>query len=143
MPNCFSNCDERNYNKELFEYFDSFYDKKRVYSINETRGTDLINYLVYNENLEKQIILVKLGLPKEIAQNIIKISETVSLCEYCKTTVLCREHSIESFYKGKHLLGPHGSALCNECWWFVYRKKRDYEEKQYQHYKRLQEDGES
>ena len=63
MPNCFSNCDECNYNKELFEYFDSFYDKKSVYSINETRGTELINYIVYNENLEKQIILVKLGLP--------------------------------------------------------------------------------
>ena len=67
------------------------------------------------------------------------MSETVSLCEYCKSNVLCTEHSIESFYKGKQLLGQRGSALCNECWWFVYKKMRDYEEKQYQHYKRLQE----
>ena len=143
MPTCFSNCDECNYNKELFSYFDSFYDKKKVYAINETRGTDLINYIVFNENVEKQNILIKLGLPKEIAQKIIKISQEESVCEYCKSNVLCTEHSIESFYKGIQLLGNQSCKMCNECWWVVYRKKRDYEEKQYQHYKMLQENGES
>lgn len=139
MPTCFSNCAECNYNEKLFRYFDSFYDKKKVWAVNQTRGTDLINYIVYNINIEKQNILVKLGLPKEIAQKIIKMSQKESVCEYCKSTILCTEHSIESFYKGIQLLGNQQQSLCNECWWFVYKQKRDLEEKRYKQYKMLQE----
>lgn len=97
MPTVFSDCYECNYHKCL--------------------GLDHKFNERYKKNLEKQLILLSLGIPVEICQKIIKISHNLTKCSYCNTQ-LCKEHTDRGIDNGKHYRGK--GIMCDQCcWWEI------------------------
>jgi len=98
MPTIFTNCDQCYY----LDYFTLDHPHNKL----------------YKRDLEKQNILMSVGIPKEVAQIIIKISNDTQECSFCvgKKMKLCYEHRILSKKYGKEYRG-HG-LMCSTCCWF-------------------------
>ena len=72
---------------------------------------------MYNDFLEIQDIFISYGIPKEIAQKIIKLSQTYEKCGYCRKTNLCKAHYNNAVNNGIHYRGVNASAMCDSCCW--------------------------
>lgn len=98
MPTIFTNCDQCYY----LDYFTLDHPHNKLYKL----------------DLEKQYILMSVGIPKEVAQIIIKISNDTQECNFCvgNKMKLCYEHRIPAKKYGKEYRG-HG-LMCSNCCWF-------------------------
>ena len=74
----------------------------------------------YKEDLEKQDILIQMGLPKEIGQIIIKMSNNIDIleCDFCigHKMKLCRHHQVSARRFGEKYRGY--GMMCDSCCWF-------------------------
>ena len=95
MPTIFTDCNECNYIECI--------------GLNHKFNND------YRLNLEKQSILISLGIPKEICQKIIKLSYNLTNCSYCDNK-LCEKHKIlAKTYSGN----GWQTIMCNNCFRWV------------------------
>ena len=105
MPNTFTNCEEC-LNEDIFEVLKSL-----------GRVNSHVGCKAYNNFLEIQYILVNQGIPKEISQKIIKLSQTYEKCDYCRKTKLCKAHYNNAIENGAHYKGHFAGAMCINCCW--------------------------
>ena len=106
MPNPFSTCTECLQNEDIFELL------KSLGKVKSHAGCK-----AYNNFLKIQDIFISHGIPKEIAQKIIKLSQSYEKCDYCKKTKLCKAHYKNAIKNGKHYRGPFAGAMCSDCCW--------------------------
>ena len=92
MNNVYSNCIECN----------SWWDKK-----NKNKN--------YKKNIEIENILKYMGLPKEIAQKIISMSNNILKCTYCNN-IYCYIHQKQAYINAKYY--KRIGALCKDCCWY-------------------------
>jgi len=97
MPTLFTDCSE-------CSYLDFF-------------GIDHPHNEYYRKDLEKQTILIQMGLPKEICQIIIKMSNDILECNFCidHKIKLCKAHQIRAKKFGKQYKGY--GMMCDSCVW--------------------------
>ena len=96
MPTQFTECDECNYLD--FLGIDHEFNKR------------------HKGDLERQQILMEKGLPKEIAEYIIKLSKAYGQCSDCNIKLCSDVHYIRAANWGRHY--RNSGTLCNQCCWF-------------------------
>ena len=106
MPNPFSTCTECLQDEDIFELLKSLGKVKSH-----------VGCKAYNDFLKIQDIFISHGIPKEIAQKIIKLSQEYEKCDYCKKTKLCKAHYNNAIKNGAHYRGPFAGAMCSNCCW--------------------------
>ena len=102
MPTIFTECDECFYHSSM----------KMSHIFNKP----------YRENLEKNDILINLGLPPEISQKIIKLSYNIETCDYCiqNKTKLCNYHVNRAKGNSYYYRNSINKKMCDQCcWWEV------------------------
>lgn len=102
MPTIFSDCDECHYLNWLD--LDHKYNKK------------------FKEDLEKNKILINLGLPNEISEKIIKLSNNLEICDYCinNHTKMCLDHCKRAIENSIHYRKNGDKKMCDRCcWWEI------------------------
>ena len=68
----------------------------------------------YINHTKIENVLMECGVPKEIAEIIIKKSINLKKCDYC-SSVLCKEHQISAIKWAKYYKHIDG-LMCNSCY---------------------------
>jgi len=105
MPTIYTNCDECMYDDTIEKY-------KTIKNFNLLRK-------LHHENIEKEQILMEMGLPKELCEIIIKFSHTTNKCDNCNKTILCETHYKRAKDNGKYYRGIDISMCGGCCRWEV------------------------
>lgn len=98
MPTIFTNCDQCYY----LDYFTLDHPHNKL----------------YKRDLEKQYFLMSMGIPKEVSQFIIRMSNDTQECSFCvgNKMKLCYQHRIHAEKCGKEYRGY--GLMCPSCCWF-------------------------
>jgi hypothetical protein len=103
MPTLYTDCDECNYSDVL----------------NRVLGEDDSMITNHYNNINKVNALMDTGLPKELCEKIVKMSNTLRPCNFCNTK-LCDFHYDRGTYYLKYYKGVNGGSMCDQCcWWEV------------------------
>ena len=102
MPTIYTNCEECMYDDNIEKF-------KHIKNFNILRN-------LHYENIEKEKILMVMGLPKELCEIIIKFSHTTNKCDNCNKTILCDTHYKRARQHGNYYKGLD-VAMCNDCCW--------------------------
>lgn len=101
MPTLYTDCDECNYSDRLH----------RILGNNNSLVTN------HYKNINILNSLIKLGIPKELCEKIVKMSNTLRTCSLC-TRKLCDYHYDIGTKNLNYYRGYDNGSMCDKCCWF-------------------------